>query len=563
MTFEELKDMAASAMSGGADEQTFGLSSKAKAQEQKALRDKYPKSAIAGRVASYVPGMFTGEGEVAAGAHALERAAPSALEGLVNAGKKVAQYNPQTLLNNASSFVAKQVPALAAKEGQALTAALARAAGRGGISALLAGQGNALVRKAMTYLPGDSGEQEPGLNGTNALMQTATGTVAGPIAHALSEAAPAIYNHPALIKRFKELSSMDTADQLRNEGVWGGKGTFMDRAQQMKSGIADLTSKLMPKLRQAEQNAAGIVSDLPPAHPDMDMFDEIPMAKKIATIRQNNRIANGAPGADPQGLTSPNMGGYAEKATNDMVGAGSAKKDAMGHAFQEEENQIPKGEYGETDLGSIEDRLKNVNTRVKKVLSDRDKGRAFGDEAGENAAERERLLAIQNAHNQTVGKAIDRFGDLGDKESYQGARQEYRQGADLESGLNDYERGEAGAQPHIGRGQHGFMHSAINKTIGALPVRTGLGVLLNGLSPEMAGVAVGRGDDYHERAAANAPADMDPAQSFQHFQEKVPGIAPVQQAVAHPDQNPYLDAINKPADQQDSSGNPYLDAISQ
>jgi hypothetical protein len=552
VNYEDLKNEALAAMSAGADEQTFGLSSHVGGEAQKALRDKYPKSAMVGRVLSYVPAMFVGSGE--------ERLAVRGAEMAPGLLRKLLAHAPQELLNKGADRVARSVPVLAEKAGESTMKWLAKAAGRGAVSAVTAGTGNTLARKAVdAAVPGETGEQEKPLSDLpqDAAWQAGMGTIVGPLARILQKAAPAIYEHPALIKRFKEPQSIRTADQLRGEGVWGGKNVFKGRAQQMKEGIQTVTDDLMPKLRDREAAAANEVAGLAPHDPAMAAYEEIPMAGKISQKRLQNRIAQGSPGPEPIGLTSGNMGGHAEAAEDAMIGADQGKKAAMRQSFGDEESLIPTGEYGETNLGHVEDRLKETNQRVKKMLSDREKGRAFGDEGGQVAAERERLLAIQKAHNDTVEKAINRFGDTGDKEAYAGARGEYRQGADLEGAVNDYTNREAGDTPHVG---HSLTRTVLNKTINTLPVRTGLGVLLDRLSPEVAGTIGGRAVDARQRSKLNQPKEQSPAELLKHYQDTGAGSPAdaIEQDLGD-EENPYLK--NPTQDVKKTTGNPYLDAI--
>lgn len=551
MTYEDLRNEALAALSAGADEQTFGASSHASPELQKTLRDSYPKSAMTGRILSYLPAMLAGTGEERLAVRGAEMA-PSLL-------RKLIAHMPQELINKGADRLAKSVPVLAEKAGENTAAFLAKSAVRGGAAAATSGTGNALARQAVqAAVPGETGDKEKPISDLpqDAAWQAGMGAVMGPLASLLQKSAPSVYTHPGLIKKFKEGETAKTAKQLLKEGVYGGKGTFRERAQGLKSGIEDVTNELMPRLQESEQAATQEVAKLPPAHPDMEAFEEIPMAKKIATERQKNQIQSGMRGEEPIGLTSGNMGGYAEDAQNAMIGADEGKKAAMGRSFAEEEQALPKGEYGETNLGAIEDRLKEVNTRVKKMLSDREKGRAFGDEGGQLAAERERLLAIQNAHNQTVEKGVGRFGDLADKKAYRAARGEYRQGADLEGALNDYSRKEMSSSPHIG---HNLGRTVLNHTINTLPVRTGLGVLLDRLSPEVAGTITGRAMDYHQRANVNPYKNMTPAELEKRFSEKNPAF--VTDEAAPEEENPYLKPETKQTEK--TSGNPYLDLVNQ
>src|SRR4051812_14425275 len=107
MNYDDLKNQALAAISGGADEQTFGASSHVGAESQKGLRDKYPKSAMTGRVLSYLPALLSGTGE--------ERLLVRGAEHAPGLLRKMLAHTPQELINKGADRLAKSVPVLAEK----------------------------------------------------------------------------------------------------------------------------------------------------------------------------------------------------------------------------------------------------------------------------------------------------------------------------------------------------------------------------------------------------------------------------------------------------------------
>ena len=559
-SFDELKDMLAAAASAGVDEQTFGASGLVNHKAQKDLQDKYYKSAIAGRILSYIPTLLEGSGEARAGARLLEHVAPKGI-GWLNAGQKA--------IGKGVEYGVNKIPGLAAKEGQSLIKGILRAAGRGAGNAAGVGTATNLVRKGIGEV-GGTGDEQPKLSDmlgearAQALwgLTGAAGEVGGRIA-------PKIYQHPALIKGYgKQKASMATANQMLKEGVMGGVNTFRDKATQMRSGIRNLMDELMPKLEKNEQEAIDTLINahgdpsapahgLTPSHPDMKYFDELPMAKKIAKDRLD-RVVNdplGPLNERPRGLMSPNLGGYAEESTAKMSGATPEKRAQMVQSFADEENATRKGSYGESSIRDKEARAKSLNQQVA-ALSDRDKGKVFGELDGTVAAEKDRLFALQAAQNREIEKGVRRFGDLKDRVRYSKARKVYRQGADLEGALSNFENKEAGIAPDWGHAHtpERLTSKIANSTFMSLPVRTATGVALDRATPDFLGRLSGRTTAYRQRGRAA----QGPEKSVEDYmsQYTLPGHAERTEKTAQPqgEENPYLNLPDEP----DQEENPYL-----
>lgn len=540
MNYDDLKNEALSALSGGMDEQTFGTSSHVGGQGQKELRDKYPKSAMVGRVASYLPAMLAGTGE--------ERMAVRGAEHAPGLLRKLLAHAPQEVLNKGADRMARSVPVLAEKAGENTAAWLAKASARGAMTAATAGTGNALARKAVeSAVPGETGEKEKPISDLpqDAAWQAGMGAVIGPLARILQKAAPAIYAHPALRSAGNVEGSGEMANDMLKQGLYGtAKGTFKPYAQGLMDKIGVVRDKLIPNAATNERADTEFVNAIPrPYGKTRGQVD-------LSDFRDMGKVA-----------------------ARKMQGAGDSARASLLNEFDHSAAGMNVDEFGNTTIGDLNRSAKEVNTRVSKKFSPSDRGKAMGDLDGPLSAEKDRLMALKDAHNDLIDQNIDRFGNTAEQntalnpadtqsdiEKLDSAREQYGEGKQLSQNLLEHERGEISSDPHVHRG---VGHAVLNSTIKALPVRTGLGVLLDRISPELAGNVGGRAADYRQRKRGNQPAEQSPSSLLEHYQEKAGPEGNPAGAIEDDlgDGNPYLDSPG--AQTKKTSGNPYLDAIGQ
>lgn len=481
---EEAKNDLASASSAGADEQTFGLSSHVKGPEQKALRDKYWKSALAGRIGSYLPGMLVGEGEAALGVNAAKRLAPGALESLLNIGRKGIQYSPQSLLTKGAERLVNMIPRLAEKQGEKILPGMLRAGVRAGITAPAVGQANALIRSGVSKIPGETGEIESGPSLENAGWQSLAGFGTGPLAHLLKKAAPAVYQHPALLNPDNLDKSKEAADEMMNRGVWGGlNSTFKPYATGLKQVLEDVKDQLIPKAQQHEQN-------------------------KAWTIHQSMQGIPGYPrnAAPPRGLVPVRrLQDSGENIIRESLASGAGEDAATREAFGKATTNLNPDQYGLTTIGDLDNNAKLINTDIKKDFSTSDKSKGFGALDGSLSAKKNRLLDLKSAHDDAMERSLGEHLNPDELKQLADAKGTYGQGRNLEDNIKNFESGEAGHSPNWGHAHtpERFSSKVANKTIMSPSSRTGLGVLLNMFSGEGGGAMAGRLADLKERRGLN------------------------------------------------------------
>lgn len=543
--FDELPDELKSAALAGLDEQTFGASGHVDGADQKALFQKNPKSATAGRVLSYLPLLMTGEPEARAGARLLEEGA-GASRTLFN---KVMANMPQNYLNKASmdgvNAALKKVPAIPGimksplmdRRGAGFLKQLLQSSLGGAGAATVAGTGNALARKAVdSASPWQGAMQEKSLPevASDIPYLAAGGSIAGPVGRVAENIAPDVYNHPALINTNNLEKSKARAQDMMDRGIWGTMGgTFKPYAEELQGVVGKVRDKIMPNVIAREKREAQRAADLVSGFP----FGTEPATPPRGTVNADADLGQGF------------------KKSRDMPGASDGELSELKNSFDNELGSIPRDQYGASSLEDADARLKKINTEIKQTTTPTQKGRIWGDLDGSQAAKLRRQLALKDSYETTLRGGIDEFGNGGDIAKMRQAKGLNVEGQELEDSMRDYEKGELSDNPHIGHGQHGLTRAVMNKTIGALPVRTGLGTILNMLSPEAAGDIAGRAIDNRERVKDSQPKPMTAEEAEKHFSEM---NTPDQQTdeSAPAEENPYL---KKSAGRMQPTGNPYLD----
>ncbi len=447
---------------------------------------------------------------------------------------------------------------LAAKEGEKILPEMARASGRGGISALIAGTGNSAGRKGVEKaVPGESGDLENGPNTTDAGWQTAAGMALGPIAHLLMQAAPAIYNHPALLDPNNLDKSKEAAGKMMNKGIWGSlKSTFKPYAKDLMQVLDDVKNGpngndgLLAKAITHEQNQADA------AHAAAQAIPGYP--------RNAPRPRGTTPVSDIEKVRDSRV--------RDSFGNSEGEDAATIKSFKKATEGLRPDQYGLTTIGDLDRNAKLINTDIKNGFSRADKGKGFGELDGTLSAKKNRLLDLKQAHGDVLDSALDANLSGSDTEALAEARKSYGEGRNLQDNIREFERADAGSGPDWGHAhtKERLGSKLVNKTIGTAPARTGLGVLLNQFSGEGAGSMAGRIADIRQRGNLNKPKELTPEELLKHYQEKAePDSSATESAEPEEvpeEENPYSQAIKpaKPAQgAQNSSGNPYLDAIGQ
>jgi hypothetical protein len=518
MTLDELKEQALAGLSAGADEQSFGLSSRVKTAEQKALRDKYPKTAVVGRVASYIPGLMGGTGEERLLVRGAE-AAPGVLQ-------KLLSKLPQNMLNQGSEKLARALPGLSEHAGEHVLKTLGKASVRSGIVAGTTGAANATARKALAELPGNTGgdrEKDYGEIISDLPEQIGSGVALGPLGHLLQKSAPAVYAHPALLNRNNVKGSEELANELLKEGHFGSLGgTFKPLAQRLKDNIDVVRDRLIPNAIHNEQMGVDAANEAARAIPGFP--------------RSAPKVRGQTPVED--------LEQFGRNRVRDSMANTSAEDEALMSSFNKAKYNLRPDPYGFTTLGDVDRNAKLINTEARNTFSSADKGKQMGDLDGALSAKKARLDALKQAHTDMLEQGIDAHGNPGDLETYEQAKETYGKGARLEGNIREYERSDIGASPHFG---HSWINSLLNHTVKAPAARTGLGVLLDRSSPETLGKLGGRGMDLRQRRAKEPGA---PAPSLSHFLEKNTDV----ESAPEPEANPYDAYLKAPAKDE---GNPY------
>lgn len=513
---DRLYDQAINALAmgaGGADELSFGLSNKY-LPGAKQLTEENPWASNAGRVASYaiplpLPNKLKAAVRAPEAAAAILKRFPQAAGLLDRIGKRGLSTVQNLLMEGSGKLAEKATSKLGT--GYGATAA------KGAIEGVLSGEGQHLIRKSL-----GTADDVGSASGTEdrLVAETLFGGGGGALGKLIKGVAPKVYNHPGILNKFKKEESEKLSKELLDEGVRGSLGgAFKDRAKKFKSDAKvtfdELHGKIVPREQQEAKAAARIISEL-----------------------------GGVPVPAPKGTVDPRaMGSSYKKDFNEWAGTGvgEGELNALGKGYNRAVKSLNPDQYGATNLGEVQTKLKQTNTRLTK-LNARDRAKMQGAQGlGENTADTDRAKSLRDAYEELYKKGIDDFGD-GDMDTlaYNKAKRTHRKGADLEENMRTHEIVTSHSQP--GFLAPDWFRNIARVSIGSMPIRSNLGVAMDRLGPKVGAVG-GRVAELRSRgnaappAADTAPA-LPPGQTAEEgndFDQFVPGdneVAPEAKAAS-------------------------------
>lgn len=470
---DRLYDQAINALAAGegfADENTFGLVDKYIPGAKK-LGEENPWASGAGRVGSYIAPF-----PLPAKLKALARM-PQAFEAL------------------------KATPAMQKVLTRIMGDGWMKTMGRGVGQGIAAGETQHLVRKSL----GTSDDTaSPSSTGDRIVSEGSMGMAGGALGKVLTKLAPVIYNHPAIMNRFKKDDSEKLASELMNEGTWGTLDTFKDRASKFKDEAGKTFKEVHGRITGRENQEVKNLSKV---------LDSVLGVEKGSTPVLKGTVLPGQ--LDHQMHADIRTGKRSGMLPNEQAQyqkSYSAAKQALG-----------PDEFGSTNINEVSKSLQENNTRLANLKAEA-RARAQGAQGiGENSSEIDRVKSLKNAHERVYKSKIDDFGDSGDVGKYQAAKVIHRKGADLAGNIKTNE-----IYNDKGTGNKLFsdtLRNVVQHSIGSAPIRTAAGVALNKAGPKIRDTAGGRIAEMRSRS--NGPLPEEPAAA--PAEEENPFLQDVQQ----------------------------------
>lgn len=454
---DRLYDQAINALAfgaGGLDELTFGLSDKY-IPGARQLGKENPWASGAGRVGSY----------------AIPLPLPSKLKALAKAPKAL-----ERLLGAISKT--RGVKGLAAKG----TAGAIKGAGRG----VAEGEAQHFTRKALGTEDPDA---SPSSTKDRLVLESVFGAGGRAIGSGLKSGAPAVYNHPALINRFKLRESKKQAERLMKGGTFGSlDGAFTEKSERLKSGLTNLSKKLDPKISARDKQEAAIMGDFLRKYGD-ETSKNPPGSININSLMRDKSALTGRRGKYNQQMRPESELKNTNSAYNRLFESlGPSKKDGL------------------SSFDSIAGARKNMNERVSKLKSDM-RAKVYGDPGqGDVSQNIDAALQGRSSLNDLYEKAVLQLGDPGDLNKFKGRVKQYRRGADLEENMLNYERANIGGSVG-GWSPRAMLTDLSRSTVTSAPIRTATGVAMDRIAPKVSRIG-GRGAELKSRNNAEKPETM-------------------------------------------------------
>lgn len=323
-TAEELYRMALAALSGAADETSFGLSNKIPGSKE--IQEENPGSATVGRVASY---LIPGTGVVGGAGKILK---------LLRGGKEIKAA----------------IPAASGLSG------VLKGVGKGSLYGGVESAGQTILRKLTGASDGDVLD--------NAQAGAIGGGLIGGALPIAGAAARGIYSHPSIFNK-KSIKSPELMQKLMDEGVYGGEGTFRRYADKAKKKYDDILSPLREGISKKKVDINEVLGEGAP-----EGFAEREFNKKSLGLSASRNFAKARIGTKNRLGPEPKMGEVNDylsainkelsslqpqkraEAITGVGGSASNEDQALGalkSSIEALENKMIKRKYGEAGASSI------------------------------------------------------------------------------------------------------------------------------------------------------------------------------------------------------------------
>ena len=496
---------------GAGSETSFGASDKLTGRRGAILANARPTATAVGRVGSYliplpIPSKIKALAKVPAGVkklRAMAQAAPHLAPIIEHAIETVGKQGfaaGQHLLGNAAEAVASKVAAPV----EGLLGKTAASATKGALSAVGAGEGNHLIRKAI-----GTADDVGSPSSTTDRMQTEAlfGGGTGVLGQILQKVAPSIYQHNALMSPYKEENSEKLADELMNEGTWGTLKTFKNRAQQFKDEAAPMFDTVKQSVAGGEHGQARRLAAM------IDQFFGLP------------------PGTTPvpKGLIEPKafMGRRLREEDNawKLATAKRSERKTLQEAYQDALSGLRRDKFGATDVEALDKGVHETNKRFAKLKAVEQAKLSGAQGLGESSADLDTAKHVHDTFETMYKRALRDYGAPGDDALYDLAKVTHAKGADLEKNLFAHNLLNANSKPRL---FSDALRNVADSSINSAPVRTGLGVLANKSAPEVLGSRAGRMVEMRDRPKpAVPPLEGSESGAEEDFSQDIPPAAPL------------------------------------
>lgn len=305
--------------------------------------------------------------------------------------------------------------------------------------------------------------------------------------------APWVYNHPALMNKFKPEYSEEQARELLDKGVFGRlKGGFRDHAQKLKDEAGGTFKKIHERVSSAERQHA-----------------------QEAAGAANLAVPHGPRVRPPKGMTeAKSIHGQKELDIREGKRSGMlpSEQNQYDEAYRSAEQALSPDMHGLTSVDEISNSLKANNTRIANLKAEA-RAKAQGAQGlGDNTAEIDRVKSLKSAHEKVYKDKISEYGDDADLLRYNKARAVHRKGADLEGNIRTHEILNSNSNP-------GFMapdwwRNIARFTVGSAPIRSSLGIILDRASRPGVSSAGGRIGELRSRNNGEQPVQSEPGQDL-------------------------------------------------
>lgn len=370
---------------------------------------------------------------------------------------------------------------------------------RGSAQGVAAGEGQHIVRKALGTTDDTA---SPSGTADRLVLEGAFGAGGGALGKVLTRIAPAVYNHPAIMNRFKQEDSEKLARELMDEGTWGTLDTFKGRAGKYRdeAGVVfkDIHNKITSRERQEVTNLSRF----------LDAFFGKP--KGTTPVAKGTVLPN-----------QINAQGRADILKGKRSGMLPSEREQYNQSYRAAREGLSPDRFGATNIDEVSKSLQENNTRLSNLKAEA-RARAQGAQGiGENSAEIDRVKSLKNAHERVYKGKIDDFGDSGDVGRYQRAKVIHRKGADLAGNIKTHEI----YNQHSPRLFSDYARNVAEHSIGSAPIRTAAGVILNKVGPKIRDTAGGRVAELKSRNN---------------------GVKEEQPQAVEEEANPFMDQVGEP-----------------